>query len=91
MTQHKEPCDECGKLVPIILKTRKHLGNIEENYIQCPHCKVEFIAYVTDAVARQEQKEIAKLHEEYHQRKNKLSFRMAALKRKVEEKHEGTN
>lgn len=83
MTQ-KEPCNECSKSVPIKLKTRKHPGGIEENYIRCPHCKTEFISHVTDQWARKEQQEIKRLNEEYWNRRNKLSFRLAALKNNIE-------
>ena len=86
MTQEKQPCNECGKSVLITLKTRKHSGNIEENYIQCPHCKTEFISHVTDLWARNEQAEIKRLNEEYWKRRNKLSFHLAALKNNVEQK-----
>lgn len=79
----KYPCDKCGKPVPILLQERKHPGGIIESYIKCPHCKEEFISYVTDQWARREQDEVRKLHEKYMKRRGKLSLHMEGLKSKI--------
>jgi len=76
-------CDECKKPMAVNLNERKHPGGIIEVYIQCPHCKEEYISYVTDEWARREQKEVTKAHEKYMKKRQNLSVHMEKLKSKI--------
>lgn len=88
MENQQVQCDTCREPFTIQLKERKHPGDIIEAYIQCPHCKEEYISYVTDPFARREQDEVRKLHEKYIKRKGKLSVHMEKLKTDILSKRE---
>lgn len=85
MTKPEEvQCEECDEIFKIHLIEKPHPNKIIETYFTCPNCKEKYITHVTDQWARQEQKKIKKLHEEYWQRRNKLSVHLDRLKIKVQ-------
>jgi hypothetical protein len=53
-------CDECKRDFPIKLRTRKNNG-IEENFFTCPHCKKNYVSFVTNKEIRRKQREIVGL------------------------------
>lgn len=72
-------CYKCSKAFEMKLLEKAHRKDIVETYFNCPHCE-KYTTHVTDSWARQEQKEIGKLYEQYIKRKGKLQLKMEQLK-----------
>ena len=49
-------CDKCGAEFPLSLQERKE-GDLDITFIQCPHCREEYLVSVTDSVLRDAIKE----------------------------------
>lgn len=76
-------CDECRKEFNMKIIEKPHGKGLIETYFNCPHCKQRYNVSVTDAQARQEQKQINKLNDELVGRKQKLMQRMNRLENEI--------
>lgn len=76
-------CDECDEVFKIRLIEKPHPGKIIETFFRCPCCKHKYVSFVTDEWARQEQRKIAKLHDELIKRKGRLGIRVDQLKKQI--------
>ena len=76
-------CDECRKEFNMKIIEKPHGKGLIETYFNCPHCQQRYNVSVTDAQARQEQKQINKLNDELVGRKQKLMQRMNMLENEI--------
>ena len=89
----KVKCDECKENFMFKKRTKKIKDDIKKIYFICPSCKKEYVAYYTNNLIEERQKELSKLlksdivdNDKYDFVRNDLTNLIDSLKLKMEEK-----
>ena len=81
----KALCNNCGKITDIEYLVTHHPESIQETYIECEHCQVHTVCFVTDSTVRKMHEDKDKLTDSDKRIKlqDEINGRMTALKQEL--------